>query len=79
MHTAVQAQKYDDVGDEAAKEESTAGFFRRRNIVAVDLERLQDANGRFLAARRSLMTASRYSLKNFSTLPLAVSDLRSPS
>src|SRR6266436_6603940 len=45
MHAAVQAQKYNDVGDKAAKEERTAGLFRRRNIVRFDRERLQDADG----------------------------------
>ena len=50
MHAAVQAEKYDDVGDEAAKEERAAGFFRRSNIVRFDFERLQvRLPGRFLA------------------------------
>src|SRR5439155_4230051 len=45
-HPAVQAQKYDDVGDEAAKKERTAGLLRWGNIVRLDRERLEDADGK---------------------------------
>src|SRR5690348_5147752 len=44
VHAAAQAQKYDDVGDEAAKKEGTAGFFWGRNIVRLDRNWLKDAD-----------------------------------